>query len=124
MAQIHNKQSTFLICLLLLTVTGVVYWQVVDFDFINYDDNKYVTENPKVLQGLSWGSIRWAFTSKHASNWHPLTWLSLMLDQHLFGLNAGAFHLTNVSFHMVNTVLLFIVLSRCTVTIWPSTFFH
>lgn len=120
--QTRKRQSVFLICLFLVVSTGAVYWQVLDFDFTNYDDHKYVTENPDVQQGLTGDSIRWAFTTRYASNWHPLTWLSLMLDWRLFGSNAGAFHLVNLLFHIVNTVLLFIVLSRCTAAVWLSGF--
>lgn len=112
----------YLICVVLSVITIAVYWQVLHFDFINFDDPKYVTENPNVQQGLTWDSVRWAFTTDHASNWHPLTWLSLMLDRELFGLNAGAFHLVNLLLHIANTALLFIVLSRCTHAVWPSAF--
>ena len=122
MTQGRGKKLVFWICLFLVVSTGVVYWQVLDFDFANYDDPKYVTENPNVQQGLTRESIRWAFTTKHASNWHPLTWLSLMLDWRLFGSNAGAFHLVNLLLHVANTVLLFIVLNRCTAAVWPSAF--
>ena len=86
----------YLICLLLSVITIAVYWQVLHFDFINFDDPKYVTENPNVQQGLTWDSVRCTFTTQHANNWHPLTWLSLMLDWHLFGPNAGPFHLVTI----------------------------
>jgi tetratricopeptide (TPR) repeat protein len=112
----------YLICVVLSVITIAVYWQVLHFDFINFDDPKYVTENLHVQQGLTWDSIRWAFTTKHVNNWHPLTWLSLMLDWHLFGPNAGAFHLVSLLLHVANTVLLFIVLSRCTGAVWCSAF--
>ena len=91
-------------------------------DFINYDDPQYVTSNPYVMLGLSFDGIRWAFTSIHASNWHPLTWLSLMLDCQLFGPNPQAFHLVNLLLHIANAILLFIVLNRFTKAIWPSAF--
>jgi len=112
----------YLICVVLSVITIAVYWQVLHFDFINFDDPKYVTENLHVQQGLTSDSIRWAFTTKHVNNWHPLTWLSLMLDWHLFGPNAGAFHLVSLLLHVANTVLLFIVLSRCTGAVWCSAF--
>jgi len=115
-----EKQSVFWVCVLLAVSTGAVYWQVVNFDFVGFDDHKYVTENSMVQQGLTGESIRWAFTSKHASNWFPLTWLSLMLDWQLFGLNAGAFHRTNLLLHIANALLLFIILARCTKALWPS----
>jgi len=114
MNRTFTGQPAVFIWLFLVVATTAVYLQVLGFDFTNYDDPKYVTENTNVQQGLTRGSIHWAFTTGYASNWHPLTWLSLMLDRHLFGANAGAFHLTNLLLHIANTVLLFIVLSRCT----------
>lgn len=117
-----KNNRRYLICLVLSIITIAIYWQVLHFDFTYFDDPKYVTENPNVQQGLTWDSIRWAFTTEHASNWHPLTWLSLMLDRELFGLNAGAFHLVSLLLHVANTILLFIVLNRCTRALWPSAF--
>jgi len=103
---------------------AVVYWQVSRFDFVNYDDPSYVTENPNVLQGFTWEGIKWAFTSSYsyASNWHPLTWLSLMLDRQLFGAGPRAFHIMSVLLHIANTVLLFIVMVRFSGAYWPSLF--
>lgn len=117
-----EKQSVLWICLFLIVATAAVYWQVMNFDFVDFDDHKYVPENSMVQQGLTRESIRWAFTSKHASNWFPLTWLSLMLDRHLFGPGAGAFHRTNLLLHIINTLLLFFVLNSCTKTRWPGFF--
>jgi hypothetical protein len=111
-----------LIALLLALVTLVVFLHAGRFGFVNYDDPDYVTENNFVKNGLNWTDIRWAFTTFHASNWHPLTWLSLMTDCTLFGPNAGAMHLVNVLFHAVNAALLFILLWRLTQKIWPSAF--
>jgi hypothetical protein len=79
------------IYLVLALVTLAVFWQVNKFDFTNFDDNIYVTENNYVLSGITAGSLRWAFTTTHAQFWHPLTWLSLMLDNQLYGLNAGGY---------------------------------
>jgi tetratricopeptide (TPR) repeat protein len=122
MGRIRQKKLIPILSLLLaLSITGI-YWQVRNFDFINYDDPVYVTENPRVLEGLNWESIKWAFTSIYGSNWFPLTWLSLMLDRQLFGVNPGTFHLINVVLHTVNAIVLFIILSRCTKDIWPSFF--
>jgi tetratricopeptide (TPR) repeat protein len=116
-----NKSGLVLIiCLLLIAATLPVYWQVNNHAFINYDDDKYVTENSHVQRGLGADSIAWAFTSGHAQNWHPLTWLSHMLDCQLFGLNPGPHHLASVFFHIVNAVLLFFVLKRATSALWPS----
>ncbi|MGB8226475.1 MAG: hypothetical protein WCE45_06395, partial [Sedimentisphaerales bacterium] len=102
--------------------TLLVFWQVRNFDFVNYDDNVYVYENPHVLNGITGDGIIWAFTTGHAANWHPLTWLSLMLDCQLFGADAGRMHLINVFFHLVNTLLLFTVLKKMTGSLWPSAF--
>jgi Flp pilus assembly protein TadD len=91
-----------------------VYGTVVWHDFVNYDDPVYVTDNPQVRTGLSRANIAWAFTTLHGGNWHPLTWLSHMLDCQLFGLRAGAHHLVNVALHAASSVLLFLVLLRLT----------
>ena len=110
------------ICLTLALVTGAIYWQTQTFDFVNYDDNNYVTDNPHVKAGLTANSIAWAFTSSHASNWHPLTWLSHMLDCELFGLNPGRHHFVNLLLHVANTLVLFLLLRYMTGTLWPSAF--
>ena len=100
--------------------TLAVDGQIRTHDFIGYDDDKYVTENRYVSQGLSKESVIWAFRSTHASNWHPITWLSHMLDVELFGMNAGAHHLTNLLFHILNSLLLFIVFRKMTAHVWQS----
>lgn len=110
------------ICILLLVATGAVYRQVSGHQFVNFDDGKYITENYVVQGGLTGEGVRWAFTTVHASNWHPLAWLSHMLDVQLFGLHAGAHHLVNVLFHAANAVLLFLVLLQMTGARWPSAF--
>ena len=83
-------------------------------DFVNYDDPDYVTSNPHVSSGLAWPNVTWAFRTSHASNWHPLTWLSHMLDCQLFGQQPWGHHLVNVLFHTANAVLLFLLLRRMT----------
>jgi Flp pilus assembly protein TadD len=98
----------------------VVYAQVRSHDFINFDDPDYVVTNPNVSTGLSVANIVWAFTHYHASNWHPLTWISHMLDVSLFGLDGGKHALVSVVWHAVNSVLLFFVLRRATRRTWPS----
>ncbi|HEY4416118.1 MAG TPA: tetratricopeptide repeat protein, partial [Verrucomicrobiae bacterium] len=103
---------TRFIALLLAFVTLLVYLPVGRHQFVNYDDMDYVVQNTFVKSGLSLTNIRWAFTSFHAGNWHPLTWISHQLDCELFGLHAGAQHLVNVLFHAANTVLLLILLLR------------
>jgi len=98
----------------------VVYAQVAHHDFINFDDPDYVVTNPNVSTGLSVANVAWAFTHYHASNWHPLTWISHMLDVSLFGLDGGKHALVSVVWHAVNSVLLFFVLRRATRRTWPS----
>jgi protein O-mannosyl-transferase len=88
--------------------------------FTNYDDNDYVTNNRQVKAGLSIASVRWAFTTMHAANWHPLTWLSLELDTTLFGDSAWGYHLTNLLLHTANVLLLFLALRRLTGAVWRS----
>ena len=119
------KQSPWvvpLLCAALVVGILVVYGQLVRFEFIGYDDTAYVTDNPHTQAGLTWAGIVWAFTTNHACNWHPLAWLSHMLDVQLFGLNAGAHHAVNVLFHAANSVLLFLVLRGMTRALWPSLF--
>jgi Flp pilus assembly protein TadD len=108
------------IYLVLITVTLAVFWQVSNHEFVNFDDQYYVVNNPHVQAGLTRHSLVWAFTTTHAANWHPLTWLSHMLDCQLYDLNPMGHHLTNLLFHLANTLLLFIVLKQMTGAIWRS----
>ena len=117
-----DKHRALFLCLLLTVVTLTAFWQVMDHDFINYDDNEYITENRPVKAGVTLKGVTWAFTTFHAGNWHPLTWLSHMLDVQLFGLKAGWHHLMNLLFHIANTLLLFLVLHRMTKALWQSAF--
>ncbi len=113
-----DKTTALAICALLLGAILIAYWPVRTHDFINFDDPDYVSANPVVQSGLTLESVRWAFASMHASNWHPITWLSHMLDCQLFGLNAGAHHQVSVGFHAANAMLLFLLLVRTTGAIW------
>jgi tetratricopeptide (TPR) repeat protein len=108
------------VCSLLIVTTFFVFWAARSFDFVNYDDQDYVTANPHVQSGLSWSNLKWAFTSGHASNWHPLTWLSHQLDRELLGVNPGPQHLVNVVFHALNAGLLFLVLRQLSGAHWRS----
>ena len=108
--------------LLLALITLLAYLPASRDGFVNYDDQDYVTENSTVQKGLTWPGIKWAFTTGHASNWHPLTWLSHMADCELFALNPGAHHLVNVLFHTANVVLLFLLLLWLTGELWPAAF--
>jgi len=112
----------FFVCLFLAALVFLVYWQVLDYDFVGFDDYKYVAENTEVRAGVTRKGFIWAFTQSHAGNWHPITWLSHMLDCDLFGLNAGRHHLTNLLFHIANTLLLFLVFRKMTGAIWKSGF--
>ena len=110
------------ISMLLIVLTLLVFARAGGMEFLSYDDNLYVTDNQTVQGGLSWSNAAWAFTTMNAANWHPLTWLSLMLDIQLFGPRPGALHLVNVLFHAVNAVLLFLILARMTGAKWRSAF--
>jgi protein O-mannosyl-transferase len=116
-----DKKIPIILALLALT-TLLAFWQVKDCDFINYDDNVYITKNNLIQNGLTIEGLRWAFTTTHAANWHPLSWISHMLDIQLFGLNPRGHHLTNLLFHIANTLLLFLILNRMTKALWQSAF--
>src|SRR5262245_46209939 len=93
----NQKQRTAWVCLALAVVTLALYWPARHYDFVEYDDSDYVFENSTVRAGLTAWGLTWSVVDAHASNWHPLTWLSHMLDCQLFGLNAGAHHMVNVA---------------------------
>src|SRR6185503_1386846 len=99
---------------LLFALTLALYWRTSTFEFLNYDDDVYVTQNAEVRGGLTWAGARWAFTTGHAANWHPLTWLSHQLDVELFGLEAGAHHRTSAVLHALNAALCFLALRALT----------
>src|SRR5690348_9415699 len=117
-----ERRRTFLLSLILVFVTLALYWPVIRYNFVYVDDDLYVTKNRWVAQGFSISNIKWAFTTTHAANWHPITWLSHMLDYSLYGLFAGGHHLTNIVLHAINTLLLFLLLKRLTQSVWPSFF--
>jgi Flp pilus assembly protein TadD len=95
-------------CGLIAAAVLFIYLPAAHFGFVNWDDGTYITDNPWVLRGLSWGNVVWALTTGHPPYWHPVTWLSHMADVTVFGVNAGAFHLVNVAIHFFNAVLLFL----------------
>jgi hypothetical protein len=117
-----RKQLSAVICLTLVLVTAALYWPMTHHQCINVDDEQYITGNPHVRAGLTWSGIVWAFESQEASNWHPLTWISHMLDCRFFGLNPGGHHLTNLLFHAANPLLLFLLLRQLTGVLWRSAF--
>jgi tetratricopeptide (TPR) repeat protein len=117
-----NVRYDLLLMLVLVLATTAVYLQVKDYDFVGFDDNEYITENSHVRTGLTSENVSWAATAFYAGNWHPLTWISHMLDCQLFGLKPGLHHLVNLLFHIANTILLFLVLHRMTKGLWQSAF--
>ncbi len=117
-----QRHLLFLISAVLAATTLVAYEPVRHNDFVSYDDNEYVTENPNVTGGITRESVIWAFTKSHAANWHPLTWLSHMLDCEIYGLNPLGHHITNLLIHIANSLLLFLLLSRMTGAVWRSVF--
>jgi tetratricopeptide (TPR) repeat protein len=108
------------ICLLLVVVTLAAYWPVLRNDFVNYDDPDYFTSNVHVQKGLTLPNMVWAFSTGKTANWHPLTWLSLMLDVELFGKGPFGPHFTNLLFHLANTVLVFLLFRCLTAATWRS----
>ncbi len=119
---IFSRHLDVMVCLFIILSTFSVYWQIHNYDFVNFDDYKYVSDNRHVQVGLTIESITWAFTTFHAGNWHPLTWLSHMLDYQLYGLNPGGHHITNLFFHIANSLLLFFVFRKMTGHFWQSAF--
>ena len=115
-----SRHPVAVAALFLIASTLLVYAPVIDFQFIHYDDDIYVTNNPWVKQGLTWQGARWAMTALEGGSWHPLTWLSHMVDVQLFGLNPSGHHLTNLLLHLANALLLFGVLQRMTGAVWRS----
>ena len=106
--------------LLLILATTITYFPVKDSEFIDLDDDVYVTDNPWIQQGLNLRSISWAMTSFREGVWNPMTWISFMLDYQLFGLNPAGYHLTNLVLHLGSVLLLLGVLYRMTGGFWPS----
>ena len=123
----HKILNPVLICLALAILTIIAFWSLKDCGFINFDDSVYVYENAYVQSGLNWNSIGQAFSfsselAELSCHWHPVTWLSLMLDYQIFGLNPFGYHLVNLLFHIISTILLFLILHRMTKKLWPSAF--
>ncbi|MGP8248183.1 MAG: tetratricopeptide repeat protein [Bryobacteraceae bacterium] len=119
-ASIAPSRYLVFVSVALAVAALLVYWQTASHGFISYDDDQYVYENSHVRAGLTFSNIAWAFTTFFYANWHPVTWLSHMLDCQLFGLNAGYHHLVSVGFHIAGTILLLLVLWRATRRLWPS----
>ena len=123
MPELSRKQLTTAICFVLALGTLAVYCPILSHGFLNYDDPDYILDNPHVKGGLTWSGIVWAFQpTAYAANWHPLTWISHMMDCQMFDLHPAGHHFMNVLFHTANTLLLFIVLNMMTGAIWRSAF--
>ena len=120
--QSRERRAVVGICLGLVVLIWVAFSEAIHFGFINFDDDVYVYKNPNVANGITGAGAKWAFTHVHSSNWHPLTWLSHMLDSQLYGLNAGGHHLTNILIHTATTLLLFLLLRQMTGFLWRSAF--
>jgi tetratricopeptide (TPR) repeat protein len=115
-----QARPALLICALLALGILFTYGPTVTYGFVNYDDPSYISENPEVQHGFTAHSIAWAFTTNHTGYWHPLTWLSLMLDLRIYGLHPGGIHFTSVLLHLADTLLLFWLLRRMTGATWRS----
>jgi tetratricopeptide (TPR) repeat protein len=113
---------TACICVCLFVLTWVVFGQTLRYDFVNYDDPRYVYQNTRITSGINFANVAWAFSHIHSENWHPLTTITHMLDCQLHGLNAGWHHSTNVLLHCLAVVLLFVALERMTDALWRSAF--
>jgi protein O-mannosyl-transferase len=115
-----KSRLTLWICLGIALCTLIVFWPVHSYEFVNYDDPDYVTENGMVQRGLTVDGLLWALKTSYASNWHPLTWISHMIDANIYGPHAGGHHFTNILFHITNAILLFLLLNRLTNKLWPG----
>jgi tetratricopeptide (TPR) repeat protein len=116
----RRSHAAYWICALLIAGNLAIYGQVVRHPFVDFDDDLYVSKNPNVQSGLTADGVSWAFRTFHAANWHPVTWLSHMVDVELFGMNPGGHHATNLVLHIFNTLLVFGLLRRMTKALWPS----
>jgi protein O-mannosyl-transferase len=117
-----SRGQKWVVCLLLAVAVLAVFWPALRCDFITFDDPDYVSLNKDVQHGLNWPSIQWALTTTHSDNWHPLTWVSHILDYQLYGPKPAGHHLTSLLLHAANSVLLFLLLNRLTGALWPSAF--
>ena len=110
------------VCFVLAAIVLIVFGKTVQYEFVNYDDDQYVYENPRIANGLSLNAVRSAFTRFHAENWHPLTTISHQIDCQIYHLRSGGHHLTNVFLHALAAVILFLALRQMTGRLWPSAF--
>ena len=120
--RLSKVRRELFVCLFLMVATYCAYQQVGGHEFVTFDDGLYITENIRIQSGMNLENIAWSFTTIHSSNWHPLTWMSHMLDVSLFKMHPGSHHLVSLFFHLVNSLLLFFVFRQMTGDIWPSAF--
>lgn len=118
----ENRKYTYLIIIFLIVACCAAFGRIVGNDFVNYDDMKYITENHHIQSGINAKNIAWAFTTSYMGNWHPLTWISHMLDWNLFGANASGHHLVSLFLHIGAVIFLFLFLSKTTKNIWSAAF--
>ena len=119
---ISPEKRKLIIYIILILATLAVFWQTNRYDFINFDDEFYVTQNCHIQSGITLGGFRWALGTRYADLWNPLIWLSFMFDYQLYGLNAGGYHLTNLILHILSALLLFWLFNRMTGALWRSAF--
>src|SRR6266446_3642994 len=115
-----NHRNVLGVCLGLGLITLVCYWPMLRYGFVSFDDPQYLIDNRHVTAGLSWSGLGWAFTTGYASNWHPLTWVSHMVDCNLYGLSPAGHHFTSLVLHIAVSLLLFLTLRRITGSLWRS----
>lgn len=118
----HSPNQVLFVYVVLTVATLAVFWQVNGYDFVNFDDDFYVTHNAHIQSGITPESIHWAFSTKYFGLWNPLVWLSFMADYQLYGLNAGGYHVTNLILHILSTLLLFWLFHHMTGAVWKSAF--
>ncbi len=115
-----NRKAIILVSAALAVITVVLYLPTLHHQFINFDDDEYITANRHLQFGFTWAAVKWAFTSGYANNWHPLTWLGHLADYQLYQLKPWGHHLTNILLHTADTVLLFLLLRQLTEAFWRS----
>ncbi|HWB19963.1 MAG TPA: tetratricopeptide repeat protein, partial [Phycisphaerales bacterium] len=115
-----SQRTRWLTALVLVIAVWLAFWPALNNDFVNYDDGNYIVNNTNIQQGVNWSSLKWAFTSNEWSNWHPLTWISHMIDWQLFGRNPAGHHAVNIALHSLNAVLLLFGLASLTGAWWRS----
>ena len=117
-----DRKYKYLAAVLLIVFSFIAFGRILGNDFVNFDDNVYITENNHIKAGLNSATINWAFSAVVSSNWHPLTLLSHVLDWSLFGANASGHHLINLLLHIGSVLFLFFFFEKTTKSLWPSAF--